>query len=242
MVAYLALFVALGGSSYAAVKIGSAQIANNSVRSIDLRNNDVRGKDVRDRTLTQKDLAKGTLTSDLFKAGELPAAAAAPAAVTAPKATSAAGGSRPGNIDDFGCANETGVVSTPVSLTERSRIWAEVVGTYRDESINSTEVGTWARLRNAANTQTLATTVASWYNPTNYPPGDTPMSAGGLLFTGDVGELAAPPVYVADPGDYLLQLVIWRSDGTCDPNDTSRNPDFGFNHGSGFSWFALAAG
>lgn len=34
VVAYLALFVALGGSSYAAVRIGSRQIINNSVRGL----------------------------------------------------------------------------------------------------------------------------------------------------------------------------------------------------------------
>src|SRR5215212_5220241 len=50
VVAGLALFVALGGSSYAALKVGSGQIKNNSVRSRDLRNNDVRGRDIRQGT------------------------------------------------------------------------------------------------------------------------------------------------------------------------------------------------
>jgi hypothetical protein len=62
VVAYLALFVALGGSSYAAVKVGSKQIVNNSVASGDIRNNSLTSKDVRDRGLLAKD----------FKAGELP--------------------------------------------------------------------------------------------------------------------------------------------------------------------------
>jgi len=50
VVAGLALFVALGGSSYAALKVGSGQIKNNSVGSRDLRNNDVRGRDIRQGT------------------------------------------------------------------------------------------------------------------------------------------------------------------------------------------------
>jgi hypothetical protein len=55
VVAYLALFIALGGTGYAASKIGSAQITNNSIKSVDVKN----------RSLLAKD----------FKAGQLPAGA-----------------------------------------------------------------------------------------------------------------------------------------------------------------------
>lgn len=61
-VALLALFVALGGSSYAALRIGSGQIVNNSVRSKDIRNNDVRSRDIRNFSLLAED----------FQAGQLP--------------------------------------------------------------------------------------------------------------------------------------------------------------------------
>ena len=61
IVAYLALFAALGGSSYAAIKVGSKQITNNSVRSADLRNNDIRGRDVRNNTLTGADISERRL-------------------------------------------------------------------------------------------------------------------------------------------------------------------------------------
>jgi hypothetical protein len=44
-VAYLALFVALGGSSYAATTIGTGEIKDNSVRSRDIRNGTIRGRD-----------------------------------------------------------------------------------------------------------------------------------------------------------------------------------------------------
>jgi hypothetical protein len=47
----VAVFVALGGSSYAALQIGSADIANNSVR----------GVDVRDRSLGERDLKRNSL-------------------------------------------------------------------------------------------------------------------------------------------------------------------------------------
>jgi hypothetical protein len=62
VVAYLALFVALGGTSYAAAKIGSKQIKNNSILS----------KDVKNKTLLGKD----------FKSGQLHAGPAGPTGAT----------------------------------------------------------------------------------------------------------------------------------------------------------------
>jgi hypothetical protein len=72
VVAYLALFVALGGSSYAAVKVGSKQIVNNTVSSTDVRNNSLTSKDVHDRSLLAKD----------FKTGQLPRGDTGPRGLT----------------------------------------------------------------------------------------------------------------------------------------------------------------
>ncbi len=65
VVSSLALFIVLGGTSYAVAtgSIGSREIKNNAVRSKDLRNNDVRSSDVKNGSLLGKD----------FKAGQLPA-------------------------------------------------------------------------------------------------------------------------------------------------------------------------
>jgi hypothetical protein len=57
----LALFLALGGVSYAALSVGSRQIRNNSVRTQDLRNNDVRSRDIRNRTIVNRDVLSNTL-------------------------------------------------------------------------------------------------------------------------------------------------------------------------------------
>jgi hypothetical protein len=62
-ISLLALFIALGGTGYAALKVGSRQIVNNSVRSKDLRNNDIRSKDIRNRTIVGKDIAAGVIPS-----------------------------------------------------------------------------------------------------------------------------------------------------------------------------------
>ena len=47
VVGYIALFVALGGSAYAATQIGSAQIRNNSIKSADVKNRSLLAKDFR---------------------------------------------------------------------------------------------------------------------------------------------------------------------------------------------------
>lgn len=67
VVALLALFVAMGGVSYAAAKIGSKQIKNNSVR----------GKDIHNGTITSKDVKKNTLGGTRIvesKLGQVPSA------------------------------------------------------------------------------------------------------------------------------------------------------------------------
>jgi hypothetical protein len=57
----VALFLALGGVSYAAISVGTAQIRNNSVRSQDLRNNNIRSKDIRNRTIVGRDVLTNAL-------------------------------------------------------------------------------------------------------------------------------------------------------------------------------------
>ena len=55
VVAYLALFVAIGGSAYAVSKIGSAQIENRSIK----------GKDVADETLGPRQIDEQNLAGPL---------------------------------------------------------------------------------------------------------------------------------------------------------------------------------
>lgn len=71
VVAYLALFVALGGTSLAVVRVGSKEITDNSVRSRDLRNGDVRGKDLRDGAVTGRDVGQNRLGGGAVKESAL---------------------------------------------------------------------------------------------------------------------------------------------------------------------------
>jgi len=57
----VAVFVALGGSSYAALHIDSGDIANNSVRGVDVRN----------RSLTERELKRNTLGSRAIRESRL---------------------------------------------------------------------------------------------------------------------------------------------------------------------------
>lgn len=88
VMASAAVFIALGGTSYAALSIGSADVRNNSLRSADIRNNTLQSRDVRNNALTSSDIRNNTLrSSDIrngsllatdFKAGQLPAGAQGP--------------------------------------------------------------------------------------------------------------------------------------------------------------------
>ena len=72
-VAYLALFVALGGTSYgfASGSIDSREIRNNTIRTGDLRNNEVRSRDIRNRTIVGRDLLSNSLGGDQIEEAEL---------------------------------------------------------------------------------------------------------------------------------------------------------------------------
>jgi len=63
VVAVMALFISLGGFSYAAVQVGSKQIVNNSIRSRDIRNGAVASRDVKNGTIRTDDIANGRVAT-----------------------------------------------------------------------------------------------------------------------------------------------------------------------------------
>jgi hypothetical protein len=77
--ATVALFVALGGSSYAAITISGSSIRNGTVTTADVKDGSLRARDVKNGTLTAADVKNGSLLAADFKAGELPAGPAGPA-------------------------------------------------------------------------------------------------------------------------------------------------------------------
>jgi hypothetical protein len=87
VVASVALFIALGGTSYglATGSIDSREIKNNDVRSRDLRNNDVRGRDIRTGAVRSSDVGDASLLARDFASGQLPAGPRGPQGVRGPR-------------------------------------------------------------------------------------------------------------------------------------------------------------
>ena len=115
-VALLALFVALGGTSYAAAtgSIDSREIKNNAVRSKDIRNNQVQSRDVRNFSLLEKD----------FKPGQLPAGPTGPLGPRG--ATGPTGAPGPTSAAIAGTTPPTengGAVGTSVTTTRTGRLF-----------------------------------------------------------------------------------------------------------------------
>jgi hypothetical protein len=69
VISLVSLFVALGGSSYAAIKIGSRNLKTGAVGTRAIKNNTVRGKDLRNGSATGRDLKNETVTGDDLKDG-----------------------------------------------------------------------------------------------------------------------------------------------------------------------------
>jgi hypothetical protein len=83
VVAYLALFVALGGSSYAAITITGKNVKNSSLTGKDIKNSSLSGVDVKNGGLTGSDVRDDKLTGrDVLESslGTVPSAAHAGAA------------------------------------------------------------------------------------------------------------------------------------------------------------------
>lgn len=71
VVAVTALFVALGGTSYAVSQIGTLDITDNSVLSRDVRDGTIRSVDIKDGSVYSSDVANGSLKGQDFAPGTL---------------------------------------------------------------------------------------------------------------------------------------------------------------------------
>ena len=70
--AYLALFLSLGATAWAAATIGSGDVANNSLKSVDLKNNaGVKTADVGNGTLGGPDIRNNSLGGGEFRANSI---------------------------------------------------------------------------------------------------------------------------------------------------------------------------
>jgi hypothetical protein len=94
VMATIAVFVALGGSSYAAIKVTGKDVQNSSLTGRDVRNSSLTGRDVKNRSLRSAD----------FRPGQLPAGPAGPQGAPGPRGATGARGAEgdPGDPGDPG--------------------------------------------------------------------------------------------------------------------------------------------
>lgn len=236
LVGYIALFVALGGTSYAAAQIGSSQIANDGVKSVDIANGTIASRDIANGTIRGVDVAKGTLHAANFAGGALPAGpkgaqgVAGPAGVRGP---SFADGKQVENVNGIACNTPVSVGTLPVTVSTASRIWVHAHGTLIDNNAGSTEYSLFAELRDATDAQALARIPpAVDDNSANTGADDDimPLSTDGVLLSTGAGAAA----FVAQPGTYQLHLMVLAA-GTC----TTPLPNFGDNQGAGLDYLLL---
>jgi hypothetical protein len=105
--ATVAVFVALGGSSYAAIKVTGQDVRNSSLTGKDIKDNSVTGKDV--KGLKSADVTDGALLARDFGSGQLPAGAPGPQGPPGPKGDS-------GSSDVPGATNVVVRVGPPVTI------------------------------------------------------------------------------------------------------------------------------
>jgi hypothetical protein len=69
--ATLAVFLALGGTSYAVLRVGSDDVIDNSLRSRDVRNGGLLGRDLRNRSVQARDVRRDSLGGGVIKESAL---------------------------------------------------------------------------------------------------------------------------------------------------------------------------
>jgi hypothetical protein len=78
VMATAAVFIALGGTSYAAIKVTGKNVKNGSLTGADIKNNTLGGSDIRADAIKGDDVANGSLLQQDFAAGQLPAGGQGP--------------------------------------------------------------------------------------------------------------------------------------------------------------------
>lgn len=243
LIAYLALFVALGGTSYAAVKVTGTQIVDGSIT----------GRDVRDRSLQAADIRKGSLRADLFARGQLNGAtvAAGPQGPQGPKGDAGpAGPAGPigptfgdgiplPNVENFACNADVKVGERIVTVTRPSRVLAFANGAVRDDGSAAEDYEMRMRLLDFGEADVIASSSSARDSDTQPAVRDEvmPLSVTSMLFAGPGGVTTAAPV-VLQPGQYRLQLIVSATGAICG----AALPDFGVNQGSGMGYVLLGTG
>jgi hypothetical protein len=112
VISVVALFVALGGTSYAALKITGKNVTDGSLTSKDVKDNSLTSGDVRNGTLRRRDFRSGELTSTPGARGPAGPAGPAGAAGAAGSAIAFARVAANGDVD-AGASKNIAAVASP---------------------------------------------------------------------------------------------------------------------------------
>ncbi len=131
VMATLALFVALGGTSYAALSITSKDVKNRSLKGGDLRRDTVTGKEIRESKLGRVPSATNAASADIAKSAD-----SATTATTATTATSAGSASVAGIAQDAqALAGQGAGAFERSSRTQFGRASANPAGTSGEQAL-----------------------------------------------------------------------------------------------------------
>jgi hypothetical protein len=133
VMATIAVFIALSGSSYAALKVTSRNVPKDALTGADIKN--LTGKDVRSnsltgadvKNLTSADVADGRLLAEDFAAGQLPRGQTGPAGPAGPAGSiqaAPAGGALAGSYPDPTIA----VAEAPLDVAENPKSGTDPCG------------------------------------------------------------------------------------------------------------------
>ena len=214
----IALFVALGGTSYAVAtgSIDGREIKNNTVRGTDIRNNSVRGTDIRDKSLLAKD----------FKPGQIPAGPRGTTGTQGPQGVKGDKGERGPSFGDGKqassvnvpqCAGDTLLTSYTLTLTVPSRVFVSGQAYYQKFTTDRPETPSiQVELRDAGDTNTLARSAQMLAGSLSTAAGTStrdPMTTAGILMVPATSGPDTTP-FVAAPGTYVLKL-FGAASGNC---------------------------
>jgi hypothetical protein len=232
VMATIAVFVALGGSSYAALRVTGKQVADRSLTGRDVKTGSLTSRQIKDRSLRAKD----------FRAGQLPAGVQGPQGIAGPQGPDGPKGEK-GDTGAKGDAGEVGptygqtisrfsasvngcglttLLELPVTVTRPARILALGAGAWSAGSTNLNSGSLTASL--LLDDAVVARSALGYASDEDADEHRLTMSVNAVLYQGASSLPATPTAYVAQPGAYTLRLEGGASDGTCAGTSTVWRP------------------
>ena len=198
IVGYLALFLVLSGTAYAADTVFSTDIVDGEVKSVDVADNGLTGVDIADNGVTGVDVANSTLSGADVTDNSLSGADVTNNSIAGADVTD-------NSLSGIDVTNNslTGADVTDNSLTGADI--AESTLSVRDMGCQSGKVQGFARVKGTAGIPTFYTNAAAAIDITNNCTGDTVLvrrESTGLYFVRFSGNTAS------------LALAVSNSDGS----------------------------